>query len=223
VNARGTDAPPLQLTRAGVRRLTADLTPLRDTFRRTHCVRLPALIAPDLLSRIQREVERGEFRAFDHDGIATELRLQSGVATGLLHVLVNDPEVFRFVEELSETSPLRAFLGRVYRRDANGHYDSWHSDLVEGRRIGMSVNLSAQVYEGGVFDLRETETERMLASIANVGFGDAILFRLAPTLEHQVTAVRGVHPKTAFAGWFLADDSYRAGLRDTAASRPHRP
>ncbi|MBI3403225.1 MAG: 2OG-Fe(II) oxygenase [Acidobacteria bacterium] len=220
MNARGTDGPQLQLTRAGVRPLTADLTPLRDAFRRAHCVRLPALIAPDLLSRIQREVERGEFRAFDHDGIATELRLQSGVATGLLHVLVNDPQVYRFVEQITATAPVRSFLGRVYRRDANGHYDSWHSDLVQGRSLGMSVNLSRQRYEGGVFELRETETGRVLASIANVGFGDAILFRLAPTLEHQVTPVRGVHPKTAFAGWFLPDDSYRAGRRATGGSAP---
>jgi len=208
------DAPTLQLTRSGARRLAPDLVPLGDAFRRTHCVRLPALIAPDLLSRVQRAVERGEFRAFDHDGIATELRLQSGVATGLLHVLVNDPQMYRLVEEVTATSPIRSFLGRVYRRDANGHYDSWHSDLVQGRSIGMSINLSASRYDGGVFELRETDSGRMLASIANVGFGDAILFRLATHLEHQVTAVRGPHAKTAFAGWFLPNDSYREGLRD---------
>ncbi|MBZ5556394.1 MAG: 2OG-Fe(II) oxygenase [Acidobacteriia bacterium] len=220
MSANAADAPVLQLTHAGARWLAADPTPLRDLFRRAHCVRLPALIAPDLLWRIQREVERGEFRAFDHDGIATELRLQSGVATGLLHVLVNDPQLYRFVEQVTATSPVRSFLGRVYRRDANGHYDSWHSDLVQGRSLGMSVNLSAHRYDGGAFELRETETGRILASIANVGPGDAILFRLAPTLEHQVTAVRGVHPKTAFAGWFLPDDSYRAGLRETGGIAP---
>lgn len=214
MSARAEDAPLVQLTRTGVRWLTSDLTPLTDDFRRVHCARLPALIAPDLLSRIQREVERGEFRPFDHDGIATELMLQPGIATGLLHVLINDPQVYTLVERVTLTSPIRSFLGRVYRRDPKaGHYDSWHHDLVHGRSIGMSINLSTDRYEGGVFELRETETGQILASVANVGFGDAILFRLAPGLEHQVTAVRGAHPKTAFAGWFTPDDSYRAGLR----------
>jgi hypothetical protein len=82
-----------------------------------------------------------------------------------------------------------------------------------GREIGMSVNLSADVYEGGVFEIRDAESERALASIANVGFGDAILFRVASTLEHRVTDVRGARPKTAFAGWFRTKFDYLATLR----------
>ena len=69
--------------------------------------------------------------------------------------------------------------------------------------IGMSINLSADGYDGGTFEIRRFGSETLIASLPNVGLGDAILFRIADGLEHQVTAVRGAIPKTAFAGWFV--------------------
>src|SRR5438552_16205534 len=104
--------------------------------------------------------------------------------------------MYRLVEDVSGCRPISFFFGRVYRRLPDlAHHDSWHSDLVEGRQIGMSLNLSARPYEGGIFEIREAATERRLAAIANVGPGDAILFRIDPALEHRVTDVRGVAPK----------------------------
>jgi hypothetical protein len=162
-------------------------------------------------------VDRGTFREFAHGSIATELRLDDGIATGLLHFLTNDPRIFHLVESVSGCTGIRAFAGRVYRRFPGGHHhDDWHGD-VDGRRlVGMSVNLSADAYEGGVFEMRDGDTQRPLAALPNAGFGDAILFRLADHLEHRVSDVRGAFPKTAFAGWFFADLDFETVLRDTA-------
>jgi hypothetical protein len=204
----------LQLTRSGAVRYDTDLASLRDVFSRQHCITLPALIEPHLLKRIHAEVERGEFRELAHGSIASELHLQPGVCTGLLQFLVNDARLYALVEDLSGCPRIQSFAGRVYRRyPDSGHHDSWHGDLYGGREIGMSVNLSTDVYEGGVFEIRNTESERTLASIANVGFGDAIFFRVSPALEHRVTDVRGARPKTAFAGWFRTKFDYLAALR----------
>src|SRR5690349_20658471 len=79
------------------------------------------------------------------------------------------------------------------------------SDDVDGRLIAMSLNLSQRDYDGGVFELRERRSSRILTTIHNTGFSDATLFRISDRLAHQVTAVVGEHPKTAFAGWFHAD------------------
>jgi hypothetical protein len=81
----------------------------------------------------------------------------------------------------------------------------------------MSVNLSADVYDGGVFEIRDVGTERLLATLPNVGFGEAIIFRLSDAIEHRVSEVRGAFPKTAFAGWFFADLDFVQVLRDTGA------
>jgi hypothetical protein len=80
----------------------------------------------------------------------------------------------------------------------------------------MSVNLGAQRYNGGLFQLRERRSPEILCEVANTGPGDAILFRIANQLVHQVTAVEGTIPKTAFAGWFRSEPEFRSLLADRA-------
>ena len=208
--------PVLQLTRQGAVWHDRDrgLERLRDEFDERHLVKVPQLIEPQLLQWVDREIERAQFRERAHHAIATELCMQENACTGLLQFLVNDTGMYRLIEEVSGCRPISFFLGRVYRRLPNGrHYDSWHSDVHVERQVGMSVNLSADVYEGGVLEVRDADSERALASIANVGFGDAILFRIAPALEHRVSDVTGAFPKTAYAGWFGGARDYLAEFR----------
>lgn len=206
--------PVLQLTRHGpVWRDTHAVSRLRDAFSECQAAVLPALIEPALLARIHADIARATFREAAHGAIATELQMEANACLGLLQFLVNDPQLYRLIEDISGCRPLRMFLGRVYRRLPGRHFDSWHGDLKEARQVGMSVNLSTDRYDGGVFELRESDTERPLASIANTGLGDAHVFRIAPALEHRVTGVLGVHPKTAFAGWFGGTRDYHAEFR----------
>jgi hypothetical protein len=193
-----------RLTRTGPEWRDDDVAALRDTFDRQHCVKLTGFIEPRLLQQIHRLVAAATFAEFVHEGIASELQMSAGVCTGVLDFLVNDPRLFAFIQAVTACAPIRAFIGRVYRRcPGTDHHDSWHDDLGRQRMIGMSVNLSAGAYEGGTFEIRRFNAARLIASVPNVGCGDAILFRIADGLEHQVTAVRGAVPKTAFAGWFV--------------------
>ena len=81
----------------------------------------------------------------------------------------------------------------------------------------MSINLSPKGYDGGVFELRERATKRFFAQLANDGIGNARLFRIAPELEHQVSAVTGSRPRIAFAGWFCSGKLDLMGcIRDAA-------
>jgi hypothetical protein len=72
----------------------------------------------------------------------------------------------------------------------------------------MSVNLSVDRYEGGVTEFRHADEEQPFHRIANTGFGDAIVFRIDPSLRHQVTEVTGTVAKTAYAGWFRTAPQY---------------
>jgi 2-oxoglutarate-Fe(II)-dependent oxygenase superfamily protein len=199
--------PPFQLTRTGTACRTADVAALRRTFQQQHCIALPGFIEPVLLDRIHRLVSVSAFTEFAHDDLASELLMSDGGCSRVLNFLANDRHLFDFVRAISSCRPIRAFVGRVYRRCPNtDHHDSWHADLVHHRLVGMSVNLSTEPYEGGTFELREAGAKAPIATLPNVGQGDAILFRIDPALEHRVTRVIGTVPKTAFAGWFVADE-----------------
>jgi hypothetical protein len=84
--------------------------------------------------------------------------------------------------------------------------------------VAMSINLSAKPYSGGVLEIRTRESGKVLHRTANTGPGDAILFRVAPGLQHRVTAVEGEVPRTAYAGWFIAGTDFALLRPETFAA-----
>ena len=208
--------PVLQLGHRGL--LVADkarLQRVRAEFDACHCVLLPGLLETGLARSVVEALERGAFTEYTHEGIGNELCAQPGTATGVLELLANDPEFFAAVRGVTGCGPIGLFHGRVYRMiPGGGHYDSWHSDQGLDRLVAMSVNLSQAPYAGGILQIRENESSRILHEVANVGFGDAILFRIGPTLTHRVTGVEGLVPKTAYAGWFRSRPFYRNLVRE---------
>lgn len=198
----------------------AGVAALRAGFETKRCVLIRSFFGPPLLPRIQAQIAAAAFVERAHGTISTELCMERNVCLGLLNFLVNDPAVYRFVEQVTGCRPLTAFVGRVYRLRADrDHYDSWHADLHAGHQVGMSVNLGAEPFDGGVFEIRRAGTTAPLDAIANVGAGDAILFSIADDLEHRVTPMRGAVAKTAFAGWFGATLDYRDIVHQTVQPR----
>jgi hypothetical protein len=124
-------------------------------------------------------------------------------------LLFNSTALFRLIEELTGCPAIGNFQGRIYmmRPDA-GHYDTWHTDNDGNRLVGLSCNLSAG-YSGGVFQIRERQTERIVGEVTNTVRGDTHIFRIGPELQHRVTPVTGSVTKAAFAGWFRAQPAAR--------------
>ena len=196
----------IQLTHAGLvcAASEADLNRLRAEFDHEHSVVLPALLEPALLRRALHEIEGATFEEHVDDGIGSELRMRDNRASHLLDFLVNDPGLFALIERIAGCGRVGSFIGRVYRALPNSsHFDNWHDDLVDERLIGMSMNLSPKAFAGSLLRIRH-ESGLIVREIANVGLGDAVIFRLSPQLQHRVTPLEGSVAKTAFAGWFRA-------------------
>ena len=205
--------PILQLTRRGLIWDETQAERVIDQFHHRQSLLLPALLEQALVDVIQRGIERAEFEERRHEAFATELCMRHHDCLDLLHFLVNDQRLFQLVARVAGSLPVRIFVGRIYRHLPARHAATWHNDTLCDREIGMSVNLGAGPFQGGTFEIRQVETGRVLNAIANVGLGDAILFRISEKLEHRVTAVEGSIPKTAFAGWFSTAPDYVAALR----------
>jgi 2OG-Fe(II) oxygenase superfamily len=201
----------VRFTRSGVTSTASpgDLDRLRRQFDETHCIRLPKLLDGDLLDVVRRELARAEFADRPHVGIGVEGWMAFNAASTLLYFLSNDPRFFQLVRHVTGCGDIGSFIGRAYRMvPGAGHYDSWHSDAFGDRLIGMSLNLSPEVYAGGVFQLRDCASKTILIEAPNTGEGDAIVFRIDSAFEHRVTGVEGSVPKTAFAGWFMASPDF---------------
>lgn len=199
----------IQLTRSGVTG-SADTAALADQFGRMHTFRLRGLIHPDLLRFVQEQLERSEW-SFRRDGeLGTEATPANTIPADILSFAANTPAFLETIRRITGCAEIRGFGGRVYRMARSEHRDKWHDDVAPqyGRLVGMSINLSAAPYHGGVFCLRERATERPICEMPNTRAGDAIFFRISEKLQHIVTEVGSEVPKTAFAGWFTSGESF---------------
>src|SRR5262249_11041355 len=160
-------------------------------------------------------IEEEEFQDRTHEGIGREQCLPGDSVTSiLLNFLFNNSKLFDVVQSITGCERVGSFSGRVYRLLARpGYGDSWHDDWSDHRMIAVSVNLSVERYDGGVLQIRDRKSPADIQDVVNTGFGDAVIFRLADHLEHRVTNVEGTIPKTAFAGWFLAQPDFLSLLK----------
>lgn len=207
----------IQLTRSGTDMSEmGELNRLSIQFQSEYWVRLPQLVEPALLEMLCSQLGHAEFKPRVDEGIGAELCPQDLKTVGSLRFLANNSRFFEIVRTITGCSRIGCFDGRVYRMvQGEGCYDSWHNDMAGSRMAGMSINLSPKPYSGGVLLLRERRSQAVIAEIANTGFGDGVIFRIAYSLEHRITDVEGSVPKTAFAGWFQSEPDFFAELRAT--------
>src|SRR5262249_32806614 len=157
----------------------------------------------------QCDIDRTEFCRKIHGNLGAELSSANDVVLSLLHLLTNDPGLFQTIQQITGCGPIGCFTGRVYRMvPGEDHYDSWHNDMVEDRMVAMSIKLSSELYLGGILQIRDRRSQRIVHEVANLGLGDGIVFRLDHSLQHRITNVEGTVPKTAFAGWFRSQPDF---------------
>lgn len=187
---------------------------MRQTFDQSHYLKFPQFLEPEILQIVQSRIRQAKFRENSYEittGLnASDQRLMDEATDGLLSFLVNDLELFRLIEEITGCPKIGRFTGRVYRMSPNlGHYDSWHDDTFNNRLVAMSINLSSEVYSGGRLQMKDVRSGKMVQEISYTGFGEGVIFRIAPYLQHRVTEVKGSSDRTVFAGWFRSKPVYR--------------
>jgi hypothetical protein len=179
---------------------------LRAQFERDHYIRFPGFLEAGLLQTIQHQVSEAVFVERVHDDIGSNKELcmrKDNTIYRMLNFIVNTDILYKIICDVLRCDQNIDFSGRVYRLIPGcGHHDEWHDDLDGRRLVAMSVNLSTDVYSGGVLQIRNRHSGEILQGVANVGFGDAIIFRLADHLQHRLTELQGTAPKIAYAGWF---------------------
>jgi hypothetical protein len=216
----------IQLTRSGTVFEGGDeaIANWRAEYRRCHWVKWPGLIEPCLLHLLQARINAAHFFDKTNVNIGDESRMRPEPVSAVLEFLTNDPVFFDVVRSITGCDPVGCFRGRVYRLMPNtGQMSDWHPDLKHGRMATLSINLSAEPYQGGILQFRENGVQNIVSQVANTGAGDGVLFQIAEGLEHRVTPLTGTVPRTAFAGWFLREPRFGALLRsriDEAQATP---
>jgi hypothetical protein len=191
---------------------TAQITKWQKKFDEQKCIVLPNFIEEKLLQKIIHDLDSSTFREKKHFGkanevFASDLSIQNNnSALHIINFLLNNSSFFSLIEQITNSKPIRGFSGRIYRNMPNTeHCLDWHDDTQEENRlIAMSINLSKEKFEGGIFQIREKVSMKILKEVTCGNPGDTHIFQVSPCLEHRVTKTIGTSPRTAAAGWFLS-------------------
>ena len=187
----------------------------QEHFRKFSYLKLPNFVEGSLLARLLDLLDRTAFYERVHPGIGTEICATPGPATGALELMMNDGPLQTFISELTGCGPIGCYEGRIYRLNpADGHYDSWHSDVGQDRLLAVSINLSRMPFDGGRLQIRRADSDEILAEVDNPTPGDAVMFLVHPSMRHRVASVTGQHPRTAWAGWFRSAPRFGDLLRN---------
>jgi hypothetical protein len=213
--------PLIQLTRMGAvfSGSKADLSDLREQFKRNQYIILPKLIEPELFQTIMRRMDSAKFQRREFDGVVSQSLMDEPSTYHILLFLANMPSLHRLIERITGCRRIANFKGRVYQlMPVSSDRIVWHSDVSDHRMIAFSLNLTRNVYRGGSLQIRYAKSEKLLHEVHNTGMGDALLMRVAKKLRHRVLPVEGNVPRTAMAGWFRwGKENYYGDLQKTVA------
>lgn len=206
----------------------------RQIFRQQHCVLLPRLLDSSVIAyalpRLADERSRlyvyedkptGSAPGKDPEATAAatyarELRFgNEHPVNNLLHILLQQRPFLQAVDDICGFGgKLRHASGRYFEmHPGTDHFQTWHSDCVRERVLGIVINLSQRPFVGGRFQLRHTITKQVVATVAGQ-LGDCHLFRIHRRLEHRTTPLEGTVPRCVYAGWVHGEDALRARRAD---------
>ena len=193
----------------------AAIAEARAEFEARHVVPLPGFLDPELTEAVRRGIEREGFLdtgpemtgrpagpamgAYQGTKIAEDLR--PGETTQLFEALSTNTALLEAFQRITGSPPLRG-AGRVFRILPTGVDLPWHTDTEGGRVLDLAIGLSWEPVQGGLFEMRDPQTEAVFNEIPPLVPGDGLLIRLSDEIEHHFQGVRGDVPLCIYSGKF---------------------
>jgi hypothetical protein len=209
----------IQFTTRGVEVMgsAAELSEAHQQFERRRLLHLPGLLSPEVADIVRRGMERDGFEEPELAGGAGEKSVYRGAYQGgkvgqdlckgeaadLIENRTNDSRLLQFVQTITGSPPLTKCIGRDFRLFPMAEDLPWHTDAEGGRLADLIIHLSPVQHEGARFEMRDAHTREIFNTVDKMEFGDGLLIRISPHIEHHYKAVTGTVPKVTFSGWFV--------------------
>ncbi len=118
--------------------------------------------------------------------------------------LINQKNYIEFLEAVTGSGPIGQMKGHAYVSDANEKRGyGFHDDNDGNRYFLVSINITPQKYDGGVFTMRNSKTREVLFQVHNSGSYGALIAPIADNLEHAVSDVTGDVTRFSLLSWAM--------------------
>ena len=209
----------IRFTKRGVEMTAsgAALQQAKAEFEERRLLHLPGLLAPDVIDWVRQGLERDGFEeppeleagspdavyrgAYQGGKVGQDLC--PGETSSWVTERTNDAKLLEFVANITGSPPLSRCIGRVFRIFPMAEDLPWHTDAEGGRLADLIINLNSVPHDGGVFQMRDQRSQEIFNEVGETAFGDGLLIRISPAIEHHYKAITGSIPKITFSGWFV--------------------
>jgi len=167
-------------------------------------IAIPSAFEPSLLRTILAICRRGPYVPEYIDNIGWRTVEEHDVAGCALRFALQRPAFLRWCEAAAGCETLNLITGAVAEIAAGTDQGlGWHDDRNDGgrRQLAIAIHLSDEPYEGGLFEMCEKQSGRLLVQQGALPPGSVMLFRIDKRLRHRVTPVTSGGPRRVFAGW----------------------
>ncbi|MBS1522332.1 MAG: 2OG-Fe(II) oxygenase [Bacteroidetes bacterium] len=195
----------------------------RDEFESTHCVFIPGFLSGNTLENILRKLQTATFQTkFETDntnklGKVLFIPLSDPVVF-TFWLLLNNPELFSMLQEITQCGHIGNFVGRIHRSEGGeDHSIEWHSDNTDNRLLAITLCLGTDDYTGGKLQIKSKDDENIIREFGQLTAGDAIIFKISPHLKHRLTNLE-TGRRTVGIGWFRSEPDF-----DTFAAMHLKP
>lgn len=182
----------------------AVLARVRAAFACGHAIVLPSAFDPAFLRTILAICRRGPYVPEYIDKIGSRTVEKDDVAGCALRFALQRPAFLRWCEAAAGCETINLITGTVAEIAAGTDQGlGWHDDRNDGglRQLAVTIHLSDAPYEGGLFEMCEKESGRLLVREGALPPGSVMLFRIDKRFRHRVTQVMSGGPRRVFAGW----------------------
>lgn len=170
-----------------------------------------ALVCPDaldaeLLGKLMGLCDRAAFVSDRVEGLGHRAVERPPLASTAILLALRRPELFRWLEAVTGCGPIASVDGQVVETQAQaGDELVWHDDMIRDarRRLGVTIGLGRDDYEGGLFELRSVPDGATLVRFKHDRPGTALIFEVSRRCEHCVHPLSAGGPRRVFTGWFL--------------------
>jgi hypothetical protein len=180
----------------------------RAAFASGDAIVLPAALDPAFLRTILTVCRTGPYAAEYIGKIGWRTVEERDIAGCALRFALERPAFLRWVEAASGCGTVSRIAGVVAEIAAGtGQELGWHNDRNDptlARRLAVTIQLSDAPYVGGVFEMRDEQSGRLLVREGALPPGSVMVFRIDDRLRHRVTQVTSGGPRRVFAGWLSA-------------------